>query len=215
MPPKGALPPSLTGMWLDEPRPVRALLLAADPGEGFSRPRWLEPWLDGTVLEHVVAAAHDWPVDELVVVLGADADEIAASCSFGEATLVIDPEWAEGEAASLRVGLDVLMRRGSEGPALVADAAITGVRTEDVAALIAGHDRERAPVSVTVYRYASGPPYLVEPELWPRLMGREGDARLDTLWKAHPDWVGEVRVDRLPPRPISTPFELEELRSAR
>lgn len=164
------------------------------------------------MLEHVVEEARTWPIEELVVVLGADAEEIVAMCSFGEATVVIDPEWEEGAAASLRVGLDVLTRRGPDGPALIADAATPGIHPEDVAALIAGHDPAQAPVSVTVYRYAPGAPYVVEPELWPRLMGREGKALIETLWKAHPEWVAEVRVDRLAPRPITTPSQLEELR---
>ncbi len=167
------------------------------------------------MLEHVVEEAQSWPIEELFVVLGGDAEEIVARCSFGDATIVIDPEWEEGAAASLRVGLDVLTRGGQDGPALIADAATPGIRSDDVAALIAGHDPEEAPVSVTVYRYAPGAPYLVEPELWPRLMGREGAAVIDMVWKAHPEWVAEVRIDRLAPRRITTPWELEELRPSR
>jgi CTP:molybdopterin cytidylyltransferase MocA len=191
------------------------LLLAADAGDGFARSRWLEPWDGVALIEHLVADAARWPVDELVVVLGAAADEVVATCSLGDATVVIDPEWEEGVAASLRVGLDVLSRQRAEGPVVVSEGAVAAVSVDDVAVVVAGHDPHRRPVTVARYRYALGPPYVVEPELWPSLMGREGDLPLATLWQAHPDWIAEVRIDRIPPRRIRTPLDLQELRAAR
>lgn len=193
-------------------RPVRALVIATDPGDGFATSRWLERWGDTTLIEHVLGSTADWPVDELFVVLGADAEAIVEACDLGGAHVIIDPEWEEGAAAPLRAGLDVLTRRGEDGPAMLADAARAQPSADEVARLIAGHDPEAAPVTVTKYRYAAGPPYLVEPRLWPRLMGREGSTALDVLWKAHPEWVAEVRIDRPPPREVRTPDDLEHMR---
>ena len=54
------------------------------------------------MLERVVADASMWPVDEVIVVLGADADAIEDACDLTQVSLVIDPEWAEGSASPLR-----------------------------------------------------------------------------------------------------------------
>ena len=198
-------------MFFDAPRPVRALLFAADAGEGFTTSRWREPWSDTTLIDHVVAGALEWDVEELVVVLGADAEEIVAEHDLRAATVIIDPEWEEGPSAWLRVGLDVLARQGDYGPAMIADAAMPMVTADDVAALVRGHDPQVAPVTVATYRYSSGAPYIVEPELWFRFMGREGESSLDSAWRGHPEWVAEVRIDKTPPRRIRTPSDLDEL----
>jgi CTP:molybdopterin cytidylyltransferase MocA len=193
---------------------VRALVFAADPGDGFAASRWLERWGNTTLIEHVAAGVARWPVDERFFVLGADAEEVVARCDLAGAGVIIDPEWEEGAAASVRVGLDVLTRQGEDGPALLADAARPKVTPEDVATLIAGHDPQVAPVTVARYRYATAPPYLIEPSLWPVLMGREGDAPLESLWKTHPEWISEVRIDHQPPHDVRTPFDLEHVRPA-
>ena len=197
-------------MFFVDTRPVRALLLAADPGEGFENTRWLARWGATTLIEHVVAGTSDWPVDEVVLVLGPEADRIVDECDLGDVTIVINPEWEEGEAGSVRVGVDVLAR-GEEGPLVVSYGSIPGMGADDVAAVVDGHDGEESLVTVTTYRYVTDAPYVIEPELWPRLLGREGDASLDILWKAHPEWVRDVHVDRLPPRRIDTPMDLEDL----
>ncbi len=195
--------------------PAAALLLAASPGRGFAICRWLEPWGSETLIEHTVAESARWPVVARYVVLGGCAEEVLAACDLAEATAVVDPEWEEGPAAWLRVGLDALTRAGHRGPVVVADAAMPSVRAEDVAVLVEAHDPDAALVTIARYRYASGPPYVVDPEIWPRLMVREDDADLDLLWQAHPGWVTEVRLDRLPPRRIVTPMDLDELRPTR
>ncbi len=195
--------------------PTAALLLAASAGRGFPTCRWLEPWGPRTVIEHVVDVSQHWPVDARYVVLGAGAEEVLASCDLGDVTALVDPEWEEGPAAWLRVGLDLLTREGRRSPVVVSDAAMPSVSADDVAVLLEAHDPEVAHVTVARYRYAAGPPYVLDPEIWPRLMVREGDADLGLLWQAHPSWVTEVRLDRLPPRRIVTPMDLAELRPAR
>ena len=61
---------------------------------------------------------------------------------------------------------------------------------------------------VPKYRYAEGPPYVVHRSLWQRLMGMEENARIESLLKAHPEWVDELWVDRLPPATIESVDDL-------
>lgn len=191
---------------------VSVLLLAAGSGAGFARSRWLEAWGATTVLEHAVALVKEWHAGEIVLVLGEAADEIVEGCDLDVGAVVIDIEWEEGPSSWLRAGLDTLTRQGSRGPVVVADAAMPMVPGDVASALLAAHDPEKAPVTVPRYRYVTAAPFVVDVELWPRLMGREGGGDFDDVWKAHPDWVHEVLLERVPPRAIRTPSDLAELR---
>lgn len=192
--------------------PVTAIVFAATPGEGFRSPRWLEEFGQATLIESVVATSRKWGCDALVLVLGSDADIIVESVELDADVVVIDPGWEEGEASSVRVGLDAAMRLGLTGDAVLSFGEYPLVAAEVPAALLARHNPEIAPVTVPKYRYARGVPYVVAEALWPRLLGIEGDSRLESLWLAHSEWVTEVWLDRLPPRPAKTPLDLDEMR---
>ena len=57
------------------------------------------------LLETALAAACDSRLDEVVVVLGAHADEIRQSVRFGRARVILNPMHAEGMSTSLRAGI--------------------------------------------------------------------------------------------------------------
>ncbi len=92
---------------------ITGLILAAGEGSRFGPESKLLADLHGRpVLEHVVGAACAVPELECVaVVLGAHADEILARVALGRAEAVVCPDWAEGQAASLRCGIEHLVGR--------------------------------------------------------------------------------------------------------
>jgi len=176
------------------PRNV-AVVLANDPGTGFAGPKYLTDVSGTALIDRAIAEAASWPVDEVIAVLGPDAEDVAARMAPTDATIVIDPEWEEGSAASLRVGLDVVVRGPSTDLVVIAHADQVGVRSEDVAALIdAAAD---ATAAVPKYRYRRGTPIVLAREMWERLLGLEGDVDLLDLLETHSDGVDEVWFDHL------------------
>jgi molybdenum cofactor cytidylyltransferase len=163
------------------------------------------------MLEGVVAKVAAWPVDGLVVVLGSHADEILDSMDLGEATILINPEWEEGIASSLRAGLDSLGRDPRAERALITLGDQPWIPDEVPAGLIAGAAESGKPAIVPRYRYQRGNPVLVSRFLWPRLMSLEGDVGAARLLQAHPEWVHEVRFDHPPPRDVDTPADAADL----
>ena len=97
---------------------VVGVLLAAGSGERFGGPKALARDDDGTswLLRSVQALR---PCAEIVVVLGAGADEAAALLPMSVSRVRAD-DWAEGMGASLRAGLTALgadrSRRGARLP---------------------------------------------------------------------------------------------------
>ena len=88
---------------------IAAVVLAADCGSRFGAAKQLAE-LDGMpLLEHALRAVEAVPaIDRLVVVLGARADEVRAGVDFGSAEVVVCEDWEEGQAASLRCGIDAI-----------------------------------------------------------------------------------------------------------
>jgi CTP:molybdopterin cytidylyltransferase MocA len=194
---------------------VAALALAADVGSGFDDCKYLLPLRGSTLIETVVAEVHSWPVDGVIVVLGPDAERIVAATDFGEATIVIDPEWEEGEAAPLRVGLDTLYREDVYDALILTYLDDPAPYGSVVDRLLAARRHGGRPAIVPKYRYAAGYPIVVGAELWPRLIGLEGSASVDQVLQSHRDWMEEVWFDRLPPRRILTRDDLLDVRGAR
>ena len=51
----------------------------------------------------------DLPFDEIFVVIGASGDEILDKVDLSDVIVIENPEWEEGMASSLRVGLDAVL----------------------------------------------------------------------------------------------------------
>jgi len=183
-----------------------AVILAADPGSGFATPKYLAPIRGVALLDSVVADARTWPVDDIYVVLGADAEEVAESCNLDGVTILMDPEWDEGEAAPLRVALDLLSRDRSIRRAIIARGDQPGVTAEVVAALIDSAVENQSLAVVPKYRYAIGWPVVVGRGVWDVFLGLEGGVHIHDVLVSHSVTMSEVWVDQLAP----TAFESVE-----
>lgn len=191
-----------------------ALILAAGGSSRLGHAKQLVDVDGRPMLERVVADVQTWPVDEVVVVLGASADEILDTVDLGTATVVENPEWEEGFASSLRVGLDLLTRGRTERVFIVL-ADEPSIPSDVPEALIDAIEYGSAPAAAPKYRYQRGTPFLVDRSLWARLMSLEGDPEPVRLFDAHPEWVADVRVDHLPPRDVDTEADVSDLRGPR
>lgn len=195
---------------------IAALVLAAGGSRRLGRPKQLEPWGPaGTLLGAVVATTRTFGVDEIWVVLGADADRVIDQVDLDGCGLVENPEWVEGLASSLRAGLDALTRRSKADAALVVLGDQPGVEPHVVPALIEARRRSKAMAVVPKYRYARGHPVLFDRSMWPRLISLSGDEGAKSLLQAHPEWVEEVWFEHLSPRDVDTAADVDELRPRR
>jgi molybdenum cofactor cytidylyltransferase len=94
---------------------VAGLILAAGEGRRFGPELKLTAELGGRpVLEHAIRAQCDVAaLERVVVVVGSQADRVLESVELGRAQALVCPDWAQGQAASLRCGVEFLI--GQEG----------------------------------------------------------------------------------------------------
>ena len=96
------------------------LVLAAGAGSRMGRPKALVHDPDGTPwLVRCVEVLRAAGCDEVVVVLGARADEAAHRWCLSRVKVVVADDWADGMAASLRCGLRALAAAADEVAVLV------------------------------------------------------------------------------------------------
>jgi molybdenum cofactor cytidylyltransferase len=189
-----------------------AVVLAAGASRRLGRPKQLEPWGETNLLSVVMERTREFPVDEVWVVLGYEAEAILDQCDLGDAGVIENPEWEEGIASSIRVGLDTLLRLSRCERALIVLGDQPLIPVEVVEAMVASHAESTHPVSVPKYRFSWGNPVLVDRVLWPRLMSLEGDDGARRMWQAHPEWVNEVWFSEMTPRDVDTELDVTQMR---
>jgi CTP:molybdopterin cytidylyltransferase MocA len=183
---------------------IAGLLLAAGAGARFGGPKQLAELAGRPLLTHAIEAARRAPLDRVVVVLGARAQEIRARVELGGAELVICVGWAEGMSAPLRAGIEAI---GESGAALVLLGDQPLVTAAAVERVLAARSPGRVAVRAT-YGGAPDHPVLLERALF----GAVADLRADTGARAlldRPD-VAAVPCDGLAdPLDVDTPADLE------
>ncbi len=190
---------------------VAALILAAGSSTRLGSPKQLLPWGEGTLLGHVIERTRSFGIDEIWVVIGHEAEAVLDGVAFGDSSVVINDEYEEGIASSLRVGLDSLTRDSRADKVLLVMGDQPDIRADVVAEMLTVVKREKRPAVVPRYRYTWSNPVIVDRSLWTRLMSLEGDTGAQRLLQAHPEWVREVWVEHMPPRDVDTPDDVAEL----
>lgn len=137
---------------------IAGVILAAGASRRFGSPKQLAEYRGRPLLEHVVrAATASDSLEQVVVVLGRDADEVTRRVRLGRAVPVVCSDWADGISASIRCGLravneaEVAVLLLGDTPDLnpgVIDAVIDALRPEVLAARATYHDRPGHPVAV-------------------------------------------------------------------
>jgi CTP:molybdopterin cytidylyltransferase MocA len=186
------------------PRPV-ALLLAAGGGRRLGLgPKALLPYRGRPLLEHAVAVLRDGGCERVLVVLGAQADGVAARARLDGCALVRNPDWESGVGSSLRVGLAALP---PDAPAaLVALVDTPGVGPAAVARMLTAHQRG-ARLAAAAYGGRRAHPVLIGAGYWAEAArGAVGDAGARALLAAHADVLELVECgDVARPDDIDTP----------
>ncbi len=187
---------------------IGGLILAAGAGRRFGGSKQLAR-LDGRpLLEHSVRAMTASPVGRVVVVLGAEADDVASGVDLHGAESRICSRWAEGQSASLACGLEaltdceaVVITLGDQ-PRLSPDA---------IRRVIAARGNGAQAVRAT-YSGDPGHPVLLERELFERMRDVTGDHGARNLLLSAQ--VREVPCDDLGGgEDVDTPAELDALRA--
>jgi len=176
---------------------IPAIVLAAGRSSRMGRAKATLPAGDGhTFLTRIVQTFLDAGVDDVIVVVGHHADQIASSFAVSglPARFVVNRAYDEGQLSSLLAGLDVLDRPGVSAILLtLVDVPLVSPAT--VRAVIDAYHRTHAPIVRPTSGSRHGHPLLIDRALFGALRAADPAAGAKPVVRAHASAAGDIAID--------------------
>jgi CTP:molybdopterin cytidylyltransferase MocA len=191
---------------------VSAIVLAAGGGSRFGGGKLLAKLGGRPIIETVLHNLREAPVDEIIVVVGADAQRLRGVCEAYGVRIVANEEWERGQSTSVLAGLRAC--GGEAAVILLGDQPFIGA--EAVERLVSAFS-EGARVAVATYGGKRRNPVLFSREVWPLLEAElAGDEGARSVLRRHPELVVEVPCEEVgDPADVDTREDLRRLQEMR
>ena len=176
---------------------IPAIVLAAGRSSRMGRAKATLPAGDGhTFLTRIVQTFLDADVDDVIVVVGHDADAIAASFSESglPARFVVNRDYDRGQLSSLLAGLDVIDRPGVAA-LLVTLVDVPLVSPATVRAVIDSYRRTRAPIVRPTSGDRHGHPLLIDRSIFGALRAADPSTGAKPIVRAYATAAGDIAID--------------------
>ena len=175
---------------------IAAVILAAGRSSRFEDGHKLLAEIDGVpIVRRVALALAQSRVDDIILVTGANADDVLAAAAPGRWRSVVNPNATEGLSSSLSLGIQSL--DATADGALVALADMPGISTKLVDALLAAFTQGAG--NSIVFPVASdsrrGHPVIWPRALFPALKNLSGDTGGKSLLAGHCELWRPVACD--------------------
>ena len=196
------------------PSGVSAILLAAGAGSRFGGGKLLAKLGDRPLIEATLENLRDAPVDETIVVVGADAERLREICERNRVRTLENEDWERGQSTSVLAGLRACGEEVRAAVVLLGDQPL--VRAGAVERLVAAF-AEGAKAAVATYGGRRRNPVLFSREIWPLLEAElAGDEGARSVLRRHPELVVEVPCDGVgDPADVDTREDLRRLEEMR
>jgi len=175
---------------------IPAIVLAAGRSSRMGRAKATLPLDNGdTFLTRIVRTFRDAGVDDVIVVVGHDADAIASSFSQSglAARFVMNAGYDRGQLSSLVAGLAVIDRPGVAA-VLVTLVDVPLVSAATVRAVVEHYRASRAPVVRPTSGARHGHPLLIDRSLFPALRSADPTEGAKPVVRAHASAAGDLEI---------------------
>jgi molybdenum cofactor cytidylyltransferase len=182
---------------------LHAAVLAAGPSTRFGSPKQLARLGGAPVLHQSIAVASSVAGGSVSVVLGAHAREIAPALRQSAASIVLNREWEEGLASSIRIAVRTAPPRCEALLLLLADQV--AVTADDLRRLFAAWRRHPVLIGAALYGGAPGLPAIFPDWSFGDLLELRGDRDPGPVLRRNMD-----RLVRIPMSNAGLPFDRPE-----
>ena len=176
---------------------IPAIVLAAGRSSRMGRAKATLPAGDGhTFLTRIVRTLLDAGVDDVIVVVGHDADLIAGSFSESglPARFVVNHDYDRGQLSSLVAGLNAIDRPGVAA-ALLTLVDVPLVSESTVRVVIDSYRRTHAPIVRPTSGDRHGHPLLIDRSLFDALRAADPSAGAKPIVRTHASAAGDIAIE--------------------
>ena len=151
------------------------------------------PWCGTTLVEHQINALFNAGVSEVVVVVGHEADAVAARVAGTGARCVVNPDYLQGKTTSIKAGLNAV---GADADAILL-LAVDQPRTESIiSTVVEAHATGDSLITSPRYEGHGGHPLIFAASLRGELARiSEEKQGIREVFQAHRDSVQEYALD--------------------
>ena len=179
------------------------ILLAAGQSARLGKPKQLLNYKGKTLLAHSLQIAIETQLQPIVTVLGANLDTLKQSIEPTNTNIVINQEWSEGMASSIRCGMEELLKIApSIAGVIIMVCDQPYVTAKLLTDLVEKHEDSSKPIIASRYNNNIGTPALFDKTIFALLLSLKGDSGAKKIMKSNPDWVetvnfpfGEIDID--------------------
>jgi molybdenum cofactor cytidylyltransferase len=176
---------------------IPAIVLAAGRSSRMGRPKATLPAGDGlTFLTRIVRTFLAAGIDDVIVVVGHDADAIAASFSDSglPARFVMNRDYDKGQMSSLLAGLNAIDRPGVTAM-LVTLVDVPFVSAATVRAVVDAYRRSGVPIVRPTSHGRHGHPLLIARPLFAALRAGDLSTGVKPIVRAHSSAIGDIAIE--------------------
>lgn len=186
------------------PMPVAAIIVAAGKSSRFGQPKQLVLFEGEPLLQRAIRCAQEAGASPIFVVLGAHRERVENAIDFGASAIVVNDDWEEGLASSIRCGVKATeMDAVDAAGLLLMTCDQPRVTVEHVRRMIERFEARSEPILIaSTYAGVRGIPAIFPLEAEGDLLALRGDTGARALLH-HPPWRlislplegGEIDID--------------------
>ena len=173
---------------------IAAIILAAGQSRRMGQPKMVLPWGKLTVIEHVITVFQRAGIEDILVVTGADREQVEHALEPYTIRFVHNQEYRYGEMLSS-------LQHGLRGMKPEAEATLIGlgdqpqVQESTVRLVMGAHLQNRTGLVVPSFQKRRGHPWLAARSLWGELLSMSPPASLRDFLNQHSAEIDYVNLD--------------------
>lgn len=172
---------------------IVGVILAAGKASRMGRVKQLLPFRGKTILQCVIDNAVASSLQEIVVVLGYQADLIEPLITGDAVTVVTNNNYKCGQSSSLKAGLMALPKQTEAVLFMLGDQPL--VSSETINRILKAYQTSKGPVVLPVFNGKRGNPTLFSRETFLRMELLNGDSCTKILFEEYAGRIITVPVD--------------------
>jgi molybdenum cofactor cytidylyltransferase len=172
---------------------IGVVILAAGASTRLGEPKQLLEYDHKNLLQRVIDAAVNSNANTVIVILGSTADQISSEIDKSKVNVIINTEWEEGMASSVRNGLNELLFISPSTDAVILMVCDQPYVSSELINDLIDKQKETGKLIIACnYGETFGPPALFHKSLFHELMHLKGDVGARKIIQHHSNEVATV-----------------------